>query len=55
MNRDCYWCAYEKDLGEPHCRHPDHEDDESSEPCEGCKDCYTRDDAKLRYAPEGKN
>ena len=55
MNRHCYWCAYEKDLGEPYCTHPDHEADQSSEKCERCKDCYTREDAKSRSAPEGKD
>jgi len=49
MNRDCCWCACEKDLGEHYCTHPDHKNNEDDYPCIGCRDYKTVEDAKAEW------
>jgi len=51
MNRDCCWCAHEKDLGSYYCRHSEHMDCEEfgDDVCAGCKDYKTREDAKAEW------
>jgi len=55
MNRDCCWCAYEKDLGTYYCTHPEHVDCEEfgDDVCAGCRDYKTKEDAKAEWRYKG--